>query len=76
MPDKWLEPGNYNKAHRLLYIIRLQSHTPGTCPECGHELIHDEDCELYCSHCGLVCADSIEYVAGIRIYYPFGIRLS
>ena len=72
MPDPWLEP---KRKQRLLYIIRLQAHTPSSCPECGHELTYTEDTEIYCNHCGLVCADSIEYVAGIKINYPFGLRL-
>ena len=75
MPDPWLEPKDYQKEQRLLYIIRLQSHTSSSCPECGHELTYTEDCEIYCNHCGLVVADSIEYVAGIKINYPFGLRL-
>ena len=75
MPDPWLEPKEYQKEQRLLYIIRLKSHAPSTCPECGHDLIYEEDVEIYCNHCGLVCASTIEYVAGIRIKYPFGLRL-
>ena len=75
MPDRWLEPQAYKKQHRLLYIIRLQSHTPRTCPECRHDLVFTEDCEVYCPKCGLVCADSIPYVGGEKITYPYGLRL-
>ena len=75
MPDKWLEPDNYQRKQRLYYILSLQHHQPKTCPECGHDLVYEEDGEIYCNHCGLVCADSIEYVAGRKIVYPFGLRL-
>ena len=75
MPDRWLEPQAYKKQHRLLYIIRLQSHTPRTCPECGAELVYEEDCEVYCPKCGLVVMDSIPYVGGEKITYPYGLRL-
>ena len=75
MPDPWLEPKDYQKEQRLLYIIRLQSHTPSTCPECGAELVYEEDCEVYCPKCGLVVMDSIPYVGGEKITYPYGLRL-
>ena len=75
MPDRWLEPYNYRKKQRLLEILKLQYHMPNSCPECGHDLVFTENCEVYCSHCGLVVMDSIPYVAGNRIEYPFGLRL-
>ena len=75
MPDKWLEPYNYKQKQRLLEILKMQYHMPSSCPECEHELVYGEDCEVYCSHCGLVVCDSYSYVAGIKINYPFGLRL-
>ena len=75
MPDdKWLNPIPHKQKMRLLEIRSLLAHTPTTCPECNHELEHD-DCEIYCPECGLVVCDSYPYVAGIHIDYVYGLKL-
>ena len=72
--DKWLYPEEAEKDERLRYIRKMQSSIPAQCPECGSELITDED-HIYCSRCGLITMASISYVAGQRIDLPYGILL-
>jgi uncharacterized Zn finger protein (UPF0148 family) len=67
MPDKWTNV-------RLLYIKKLQAHTPTHCPECDCELTIDDE-QIYCPECGLVTQDSTEYVASIKYHLPHGLRL-
>ena len=68
---KWLNPRKY-------YINSFINHQSlKYCPECGAEVEYsseDED-EAYCTKCGLVTSSSYPYVAGIKIDYPYGIRL-
>ena len=68
---KWLNPRGY-------FINSCLNHKPlNICPECGAEVKYsteDED-EAYCTHCGLITSASIQYVAGIKIDLPYGIRL-
>lgn len=68
---KWLNPRKY-------YLNSFLNHESlRYCPECGGEIEYsseDED-EAYCTRCGLVTSASIQYVAGIRIILPYGIRL-
>ena len=68
---KWLDPKGY-------YINSFLNHESlKYCPECGGEVEYsteDED-EAYCTECGLVTSGSYPYVAGIRIVFPYGIRL-
>ena len=72
-PDKWLEPEDYKKHMRLVYINSFRKPVYYTCPECDGELEEslDED-ETLCKQCGLVTSASIEYVAGIKIILPHG----
>ena len=68
---KWLNPRRY-------YINSFLNHESlKYCPECGAEVEYsseDED-EAYCTHCGLITSASSQYVAGQKIYLPYGIRL-
>ena len=59
---------------RLLYIQKLQAHTPSVCPECTTELIVDDE-QIYCPKCGLITQDSYDYHAGQHFHLPHGIRL-
>ena len=70
---KWLEPEQYQKLERLLYLKSFNKPLPSYCPECKNPLdtTIDED-ETICSHCGLVTSMSIEYVAGFKIQLPHG----
>ena len=72
--DKWLYPEEAETDERLRFIRKMQSSIPTQCPECGSELIADED-HIYCSRCGLITMASISYVAGQRIDLPYGILL-
>lgn len=74
MQKSWLNPRDRKKENRLIYIKRLQAHTPTTCPECGNELTIDNE-QIYCQCCGLVTQDSIQYQAGFHFKYPHGLRL-
>lgn len=69
--DKWLQPEEYRKQQRLLYLKTFMKPIPEYCPECGDSLIHDET-ETYCQHCGLLTSSNIEYVAGIHIIFDYG----
>lgn len=60
---KWLNP-------RLYYLQSFIKPLPRICPECEHELTHDEE-EIFCNHCGLVVMSPIEYVGLEKIDYPF-----
>ena len=60
---KWLNP-------RLYYLQSFIKPLPSLCPECKHEVYHDED-EIICTNCGLVVWGPIEYVGLTRIDYPF-----
>ena len=68
---KWLNPRKY-------YINSFLNHESlKYCPECGAEVEYsseDED-EACCTHCGLITSASSQYVAGVRIDLPYGIRL-
>ena len=70
---KWLEPDEYKKLERLLYLNSFSKPLPSKCPECNNQLdtTIDED-ETICSHCGLITSMSIEYVAGFKIKLPHG----
>lgn len=69
--QKWLNPRKY-------YINSFLNHESlRYCPECGGEVEYsseDED-EAYCTQCGLITSASIQYVAGVKIDLPYGIRL-
>ena len=68
---KWLHPRQY-------FLDSFLNHKPlNKCPECGHQIEYtDEDeTEAYCTHCGLIVASSIQYVAGQKIDLPYGLRL-
>ena len=68
---KWIDPRGY-------FINSLLNHQSlKYCPECGGEVEYsseDED-ESYCTKCGLITSGSYPYVAGIRIDFPYGVRL-
>ena len=70
----WLCPEEAKREARLNYIKSIQAHTPNYCPECGNQLIHEED-EVYCRDCGLVVMASISYVAGQPITLPYGLLI-
>ena len=74
MPDRWLEPEEYEKKARLLYILSLQSHIPHKCPEC-HTTLEVDDEQIYCPKCGLVTQDSNKYSAGLPYRLPHGLKL-
>ena len=59
---------------RLIEIKRMMAHTPTTCPECGQDLIVDDE-QIYCPKCGLITQDSTCYHAGQKFTLPHGIRL-
>ena len=74
MPDRWLQPREWKQYMRLLYIKNIQSYTPIYYPECGEDLEVDDE-QVYCPQCGLVCMDSICYVAGFKYDLPYGLKL-
>lgn len=60
---------------RLKYIKTCINTQPlNICPECGGkgEYLTEDNDEITCTHCGLVLAGSIEYVAGVKVDYPYG----
>lgn len=70
--EKWENPRGY-------YLKSILNHESlKYCPECGHEIEYsstDDEDESYCTHCGLITSASIQYVAGIKIDLPYGLRL-
>ena len=65
---------NTKQEKRILYIKKFSKSIPYVCPECNHELTNDNE-QLYCTHCGLVCMDSSYYTAGIKHNLPFGLKI-
>ena len=59
---------------RIHYLKSIQAHTPKTCPFCAHTLTNDNQ-QIYCPQCGLVCQDSTQYVAGEKICLPYGLKI-
>lgn len=60
---------------RLKYIKTCINTQPlNICPECGGkgEYLTEDNDEITCTRCGLVLAGSIEYVAGVKVDYPYG----
>ena len=52
----------------------LPQHSTTTCPICGGKKFIHERYESYCFNCGLVLTGTYNYVAGIKIVYPWGLR--
>ncbi len=72
---KWDDPYLYLQIERIHYVKQLKDTTPNfICPECGDEIIQDEDGEEYCNACGLVTRTHYNYVAGIKIELPYGLK--
>jgi len=67
-------PRDYRKEQRIHYILRLHSHIPDTCPDCGEHLTVDDE-TIYCPNCGLVTQTSSNYTAGFKYHLPHGLRL-
>ena len=73
--DRWLEPEDYRKHLRLIYIKSFNKPLKSTCPECDGQLeSSDDEDEILCTKCGLVVSASIEYAAGVKIILPYGRR--
>lgn len=65
----------YHHILRLDWISKMSNHEPiYVCPNCQGSIITDEWGEEYCSHCGLVTRTQTQYVAGQKIFLPFGIK--
>lgn len=68
---RWLNPRKY-------YINSFLNHEPlNRCPECGGliEYSSEDEDEAFCTECGLITSASSQYVAGVRIDLPYGLRL-
>lgn len=76
--DETFDLNEYARSLRKIYINKCLNHQPlNRCPECGGLIEYsteDED-EAYCTECGLVTSASSQYVAGVKIHLPYGIRL-
>lgn len=71
---EWLKTTEEKKAERrLAYLKTFVKPNSNICPECYGTLstTEDED-ETICTDCGLIVSMSIEYVAGFKIYLPYG----
>lgn len=76
--DETFDMNEYARSLRRIYLNKCLNHQPlNRCPECGGTIEYsteDED-EAYCTQCGLVTSGSYPYTAGIRIEFPYGLRL-
>ena len=62
---EWLNP-------RLYYLKKLVKPLPSLCPECKNELEYDEaHAQTYCTKCGLVIQEPIQYVSITHVTYPY-----
>ena len=59
------------KIPRIRFLKTFIKPQSSTCPECDSELTVDDD-EIYCPKCGLVTSASYDYVAGVKITFPYG----
>ena len=65
----------YLHVLRLDFIHKMTNHEPiYKCPECQSIIVTDEWGEEYCSKCGLVTRSYYDYVAGMSIKVPFGLK--
>lgn len=72
---RWCDPYLYLQICRIHFIQQLKDKTPTSkCPECGDEIIQNEWGEEYCNSCGLVTRSTYDYVAGFKIYLPYGLK--
>lgn len=72
---RWKDPDFYRQIQRINYIQDLTAKTSSKCPECDTILTQEVSWEIYCPKCGLVVSSNINYVAGIQIDFPYGLRL-
>ena len=71
---RWKNPEVYEKVRRISYVLSFMNTEPiYSCPECRSSLESD-DAEVFCSRCGLVVTASIQYVAGEKIFLPYGVK--
>lgn len=72
---RWIDPYLYFQIYRIHFIQQLKDKTlTSKCPDCGDEIIQDEWGEEYCNSCGLVTRSTYDYVAGFKIYLPYGLK--
>lgn len=72
---RWKDPDFYRQIQRINYIQDITAKTSSKCPECDTILTQEVSWEIYCPKCGLVVSSNINYVAGIQIDFPYGLRL-
>ena len=71
----WDDPELYHHIQRLHYIHEISNHERiFSCPECRTNIITDEKGEEFCVNDGLVTRTHYDYVAGQKIYLPFGLK--